>query len=318
MVDTLNILVPSDASGERIDSFLASHLTDYSRSRLATWIREGKITLEGEAVRPRYRVRDGDCIRVEIPAPEGSGLVPQPMDLRIAFADDDLVIVDKPSGVVVHPGAGHPDGTLVNGLLHEFGTLSPIGLPERPGIVHRIDAGTSGLLVCARTERAHHHLARLFSAHDVDRVYRALVWDHGLPDSGTIETMYTRHHKDRRKFTGQTNEGKRAVTHWTVVERIGPCALVEARLETGRTHQIRVHFSECGAPLLGDQTYGRRRRIDHIPELRRLGFDLGLSRQALHAAVLGFEHPVTGERVRFESPLPADIQHAIAALKGER
>jgi len=317
LVDPIYILVEAANARERLDSFLAGQLPEYSRSRLANWIREELIRVNGQATRPRYKVQPGDEISFVQPEPTPCDIVPQEMDLNIVHRDESFVIVNKPAGLIVHPGAGHPDGTLVNGLVHMYGALSPIGAPDRPGVVHRIDAGTSGLLVFALTELAHNRLAAQFSKHSIERVYHALVWDHGLEDSGTIETLHGRHHKDRRKFTGKVSDGKRAVTHWAVLRRLGSCALVEVRLETGRTHQIRVHFSEHGCPLVGDQTYGRRRRIEHIPSLRQLGFELGLKRQALHAAVLGFEHPVTGEAVRYESETPADVTAVIAALAGE-
>ncbi len=236
------------------------------------------------------------------------------MDLVVVYEDDELVVVDKPAGLVVHPGAGNPDGTLVNGLLERYGALSPIGLPERPGVVHRIDAGTSGLLVVARTERSHGALAEQFSAHTARRRYLALAWDHRLPDEGTCETHYGRHPRDRRRFTGKAGGGRRAVTHWRVLRRLPPCAWVECRLETGRTHQIRVHLAELGSPLVGDPLYGRRRRVERPEALRLLGFELGLERQALHAASLGFEHPVTGEALDFEAPLPEDLRAVLAAL----
>ncbi len=312
---THRIVVDPAAEGERIDRYLADRLTDHSRTRIAGWIREGHVRLDGERVRPSATLAPGQQIVVEPPPPPAATVEPQPIDFAVAHVDPALVVVDKPAHLVVHPGAGNPDGTLLNGMLHRFGPLSPVGAPERPGVVHRIDAGTSGLLVFARTEAAHHHLAAQFADHSAERRYLALAWDHGLADAGTIETRYGRHGGDRRKFTGQVARGKRAVTHWRVLERLPPCAWVELRLETGRTHQIRVHFAEAGHPLVGDATYGRKRRIDRPPELRRLGFELGLTRQALHAARLGFVHPVTEEALCFDSPVPPDIEAARRALR---
>lgn len=267
-------------------------------------------------MRPSTALAAGQRIDVAPPPDPTPTLAPQPVDFGVVYADDHLVVVDKPAHLVVHPGAGNPDGTLLNGLLDRFAPLSPVGAPERPGVVHRIDAGTSGLLVFARTEPAHHHLAAQFAAHTAERRYLALAWDHGLADDGTIETRYARHPNDRRKFTGAVERGKRAVTHWRVIERLPPCVWVELRLETGRTHQIRVHFAEAGNPLVGDATYGRRRRIERPPALRQLGFELGLDRQALHAARLGFVHPATEETLCFDSPVPPDIAAARAALSG--
>lgn len=273
------------------------------------------MQVDGATTRPRARVRAGQRIELTPPAPPASSLTPQPIDFEAPHVDEALIIVDKPAHLVVHPGAGRPDGTLVNGLVHRFGALSPIGAPERPGVVHRIDAGTSGLLVFARTEAAHTHLARQFAEHSADRMYLALAWDHGIADEGTIETLYGRHRTDRRRFTGRVNDGKRAVTHWTVIERLPPCVVLAMRLETGRTHQIRVHLAEAGHPIVGDVTYGRRRRVERPMALRRLGIELGLKRQALHAARLGLVHPTTEETLCFESPLPADLSGAIDLLR---
>lgn len=308
-------VVEPEARGQRLDRFLADRLSDHSRTRIAGWIRSGNVRLDGAAARPSVGLEPGQTIVVSPPPDPDVTLEPQPIPFTVVHADEAIVVVDKPAHLVVHPGAGNPDGTLLNGLLHRFGALSPIGAPERPGVVHRIDAGTSGLLVFARTEAAHNHLAAQFADHSAERRYLALCWDHGLADSGTIETLYGRHGGDRRKFTGRVNRGKRAVTHWRVLERLPPCVWVEFRLETGRTHQIRVHFAEAGHPLVGDATYGRKRRIDRPPALRQRGFELGLTRQALHAARLGFVHPTTMETLCFDSPVPADIAAAREALR---
>ncbi|MEE2786078.1 MAG: RluA family pseudouridine synthase [Myxococcota bacterium] len=307
--------VPGELDGQRLDRVLAHCLSGYSRSRIAKWVKTGRVTVDGVAVRPSTSVIAGQVITIDMPAAEPSTIVPQAMDLDVVYDDAHLIVVNKPVGLVVHPGAGHPDQTLVNGLVERFGTLSPVGAPLRPGIVHRIDAGTSGLLVVARTEQCHTHLAAQFSAHQVERVYQALAWDHGLDDTGTIETDYGRHPKDRRKFTGQLPAHRRAITHWQVLERVRPCVWTEVRLETGRTHQIRVHFSEAGQPLVGDPMYGRRRRVEHLPQLRRLGWELGLKRQALHAATLGFTHPATSEFIRFEVPPPEDLARVLDCLR---
>jgi len=276
------------------------------------------VSLGGARPRPSTRVCAGQVISVEVPDPEPVAVIPQPMALTVLYEDADLAVVDKPAGLVVHPAPGHPDATLVNGLLHRLGALSPIGAPLRPGVVHRLDAGTSGLLVVARTAEAHQGLARQFAEHTVRRRYQALVWDSGLADEGTLTTCYGRHPRDRRRFTSRVAEGKRAVTTWRVARRLPPCALVWVTLRTGRTHQIRVHFAEAGHPVVGDATYGRRRRVERPPGLRQLGFELGLERQALHASVLGFRHPVNGEALSFESPLPAEISSVIAALEATR
>ncbi|MEZ4473806.1 MAG: RluA family pseudouridine synthase [bacterium] len=301
-----------EAEGQRLDRWLADQLPDHSRSRLGAWIAEGRVRVDGAAVKPSLRLRGGEAVTVEVPPPP-EATTAQPVDFTVVYADDDVIVVDKPAGLVVHPGAGNLDQTLVNGLLHRFKTLSPVGAPDRPGIVHRIDAGTSGLLVVARTEVAHHRLAAQLAAHTMARRYHALAWDHGLPDAGRWDSLHARDPRDRRRYTGQAGHGKPATTHFEVLERVGPCAWLALRLETGRTHQIRVHAAEAGAPLVGDPVYGRRRRIEQPPALRQLGFELGLERQALHAATLGFVHP-DGRTLFFESPIPPDIQAARDAL----
>lgn len=307
--------MPPEAEGERLDRFLVPHFPEQSRSRIAQWIRDGAVRVDDRPARPGAALKTGQRVTVDVREPAPVEVVPQPMPLDIVYEDDDLVVIDKPAGLVVHPGAGNPDGTLVNGLLHRYGSLSPIGAPLRPGVVHRLDAGTSGLLVVARTERAHRALARQLATRTVDRRYRALVWDHGLPDEGTLRTLYGRHPHDRKRFTGRVAAGKPAETRWRVLERLPPCAFLDVRLATGRTHQIRVHLAEAGHPIVGDPVYGRRRRVDRPEVLRRRGFELGLERQALHAARLAFDHPVSGEKVSFESPLPDDIAAALAALR---
>jgi 23S rRNA pseudouridine1911/1915/1917 synthase len=288
---------------------------EHSRSRIAGWIADGCVRVDGRPARAGQALKAGQRVEVDVPPPEPVEAVPQPIPLNVVFEDADLLVVDKPAGLVVHPGAGNPDGTLVNGLLHRYGELSPLGAPLRPGIVHRLDGGTSGLMVVARTEAAHRALAAQIESREMERRYRALVWDHGLPDEGVVRTLYGRHPSDRRKFTGRVAQGKPAETAWRVAERLPPCALVELKLATGRTHQIRVHLSEAGHPIVGDVEYGRRRRVERPAALRALGFELGLTRQALHAWRLGFRHPRTGEAVAFESPLPADIAAALAALR---
>lgn len=306
--------MPPEAAGERLDRFLVGQFPDRSRSALADWVREGLVAVQGAAAKPSLALKAGWTVAVRVPEPPPVELVPEGMDLRILHADEDLIVVDKPAGLVVHPGAGHASGTLVHGLLARFGTLSPVGAPLRPGIVHRLDRDTSGVMVVARTEAAHHHLARQFSRHTVDRRYRALVWDQRLPDAGTVDGLYGRHPTDRLKFTGRVERGKRATTRWAVLQRLPPCAFVECKLDTGRTHQIRVHLSELGCPLVGDPMYGQARRLERPEALRRLGPELGLAGQALHAFRLGFRHPTTGVSMLFESPLPETMARLLRLL----
>ncbi len=309
------LTVPEEAAGLRLDRFLSESLSEHSRSRFAIWIRGGRVQVDGRQARSSLRLKAGQQVELNEPPPVEQRLQPQPVPFRCLYLDEDLLVVEKPAGIIVHPGAGHPDGTLVNGLLYEHGPLSPLGLPERPGIVHRLDAGTSGLLVVARTEFAHLHLARQFAEHSCERRYLALVWDHGLAESGSYKTLYGRHSRNRRKFSGEVQRGKQAVTHWERLESLPPCALLSLRLETGRTHQIRVHMSEAGHPLLGDPLYGRRRQVERPLILRRLGPEFGLKRQALHAETLGFKHPRSDEQMRFSAPLPSDLQEILEKLR---
>lgn len=242
------------------------------------------------------------------PAPP-SRAIPQALPLAILYEDAHLVVVDKASGMVVHPGAGHPDGTLVNAILHHFGWL-PGDEADRPGIVHRLDALTSGVMVIARTDEARRGLVALFAAHDIERAYLAIVVG-DAPARATYDTLHGRHPVDRKKFSSRVVRGRRAVTHVELVERLHGGALVRCTLETGRTHQIRVHLADQGLPILGDPMYAKRPKDARLREASD-----ALGRQALHAAVLGFVHPVTGERLRFEAPLPPDFAAALEALRG--
>lgn len=299
-------LVADGDAGVRLDRWLADRIPTVSRSRIAAWIKAGRVRVNDRVAKAGLKLIPGWRVAVDAPDPTPITPEPQAIEVPILHVDDQIVVVDKPAGLVVHPGAGRPDGTLVNALLHAVGTLSNLGAPERPGIVHRIDAGTTGVLVVARTDAAHMHLTRQFADHSAKRVYRAIAWDHDLADAGTIETLHGRDPHDRRKFTGHVDSGRRAVTHFEVERRAPPCAWLRLRLETGRTHQIRVHMAELGHPLVGDVMYGRKRKVQRPQHLRRLGIELGMTRQALHAATLGFEHP-DGRWMDFEAPLPADM-----------
>ncbi len=314
----------ASSAGDRLDRALAGRLSDHSRATVQRWIDAGRVTVDGRAVSSKEKVRAGTRVRVAPMAAPTSDALPEDLPLTILHEDEHLVVVDKAAGMVVHPAPGHPSGTLVNALLHRFGpTLQDAGeaagddddedqsAPSypRPGIVHRLDRDTSGVMVIARTRAAREALMARFAAHDLERIYLALV--EGLaPVRATYDTLHGRHPVDRKKLTGKVTRGKRAVTHVERVEVLAGASLVRCRLETGRTHQIRVHLSEHGLPLLGDPVYGR---ASSDPSLRALGAALG--RQALHAAVLGFDHPVTGRRLRFETPLPADFDAALRALR---
>lgn len=320
----LRVTVPEGLAGERLDRALCALLPGRSRAEVARWIDAGRVTVGGRPIaKGAERVRPGQIVEAIPLPPPPSEAVPDPsVPFRVVYEDDDLLVVDKPPGIVVHPAKGHWEGTLVHGLL-AHGPLAALdgaddereesAGPARPGIVHRIDKDTSGLLVVARTAVAREALKAAFARHDVDRVYDALAVGR-LPERIDFDTLHGRHPTNRKAFTARRAPpgSKRAVTHAVVVERLagGTVARVECRLETGRTHQIRVHLSEAGAPLLGDALYGKAPKD---PAVRAIGERLG--RQALHARVLGFRHPTRGEDLRFESPWPADFAAALEALR---
>ena len=309
---TIEVRLQPGHSGWRLDRALADAVPTLSRERLKTLIRTGAIETAGQPVRdPATKVRGDESLRLSLPEPTPAHNEPQDIPLNVVFEDEHLLVVDKPAGLVVHPAAGNIDGTLVNALLHHCaGKLSGIGGVARPGIVHRIDKDTSGLLVVAKTDVAHEGLAKQFAAHSIDRLYLAIV--NGLPsmNEGKIEAALARSASNRKKIAiVEGNRGKKAITHWKRLERLKDSALLECRLETGRTHQVRVHMASIGHPLLGDPVYGRSGKT-HGKILK----DLQFHRQALHAAKLGFTHPVTKHRLSFASPMPADMQELFNAL----
>lgn len=310
----MHAVVPQDAGGWRLDRALAVALPTLSRERLKALISSGQVTnAEGALARdPAMKVAPGSLFSVIVPDPTPAHNEAQDIPLRVAFEDEHLIVVDKPAGLVVHPAAGNLDGTLVNALLHHCrGSLSGIGGVERPGIVHRIDKDTSGLMIAAKTDPAHVGLAAQFARHSIDRRYKAIVA--GLPRfaEGTVDAPLARSSTDRKKIAiVRDGRGKRAVTHYSVIEQLRGAALVECRLETGRTHQVRVHMASLGHPLLGDPVYGRGR-----PEHRELLNRLKFHRQALHAARLGFVHPVTSEALCFDSVIPQDMQDLFSELR---
>ncbi len=305
--------VADDAAGWRLDRALAAAVPTLSRERLKALISSGSVAgPQGIAVRdPAAKAVPGGVYAVEVPEPKPAHNEPQDIPLDILFEDDHLLVVDKPAGLVVHPAAGNFDGTLVNALLHHCaGRLSGIGGVARPGIVHRIDKDTSGLLVVAKTDRAHEGLAAQFAKHSIHRLYYAVVAGLPKPPLGTVDAPLARSSVNRKKMAiVEEGRGKRAVTHYRLVEPLRGASLVECRLETGRTHQVRVHMASIGHPLLGDPVYGRS-RPEHKDVLKRLNFE----RQALHAAELGFVHPVLNENLSFKSALPSDIQELLRAL----
>jgi 23S rRNA pseudouridine1911/1915/1917 synthase len=310
-VSTLRGSIPAEAAGWRLDRALAAAAPTLSRERIKRLIAAGNVTLNERLIRdPAIRAGASDTFAITVPNPTPVHNQAQDIALAIAFEDEHLIVVDKPAGLVVHPAAGNLDGTLVNALLHHCrGSLSGIGGVARPGIVHRIDKDTSGLIVAAKTDRAHEGLAAQFAKHSIDRRYRAIVTGR-LAGEGTVDAPLARSPTNRQKIAIVTGpRGKRAVTHWRVITPLDGAALVECRLETGRTHQIRVHMASLRHPLIGDPVYGRGNTVLK-PLLERLGF----RRQALHAARLGFIHPATGEKHTFESPVPADMQELFSEL----
>ena len=309
---SIAINLGADAAGQRLDKALAAALPTMSRERLKTLVQGGRLSgVAGVIWDPATKVKGGEALTLVVPAPRPAGNEAQDIPLTIVFEDAHLLVVDKPAGLVVHPAAGNLDGTLVNALLHHCaGRLSGIGGVARPGIVHRIDKDTSGLLVVAKTDPAHEGLAAQFARHSVERRYTAIVAGVPVPPAGRIEGALARSTANRQKMAiVGAGRGKHAVTHYRTVQAFAGAAQVECRLETGRTHQIRVHMASIGHALLGDGVYGRTPgRL--APLLKGLHF----LRQALHAATLGFQHPVTQEFLSFESPLPADMLALIDGL----
>ena len=317
--------VLAELPADRLDRWLAGAIErmldapPLSRSRLKSLIQQGNVSDGSVTITdPSATVKQGAAYRITLPPPEAAEPEGQDIPLTVVFEDNDLIVIDKPAGMTVHPAPGAPRDTLVNALIAHCGdSLSGIGGVRRPGIVHRIDKDTSGLLVVAKNDRAHSALATRFAAHDIDRAYRAVCFGHPVPPSGTIDAAVGRHPKDRKRMA-VVNEmkGRYAVTHYRSLERPDGAALLECRLETGRTHQIRVHLSHIGHPLVGDPVYGRGHgaRVSKIPLAARDAVR-HFPRQALHAAVLGFDHPVTGEPLSFESPLPQDLVTLLRALR---
>lgn len=324
---------PED-NGTRLDRFLSEQFADLSRSRAKALVKEGAVTADGNVIDdPKAAVRPGIAYALDMPPPVPATPKPEDIPLDVLFEDEHIILVNKPSGMAVHPAPGSWQGTLVNALLHHCkGELPGIGGVERPGIVHRIDKGTTGVLAVAKTEAAHAGLSALFKDHNIERTYQAITRGAPRPLVGTVDMRIARSTSDRKKMAvirdESSDEGRHAVTHYRALETFGEldkgmglpaAALIECRLETGRTHQIRVHMAHLGAPLVGDPTYGRHRGIkaygsgDKFIEATTLArkFD----RQALHAASLGFVHPVTGEEVFAEAPLPADMASLLEALR---
>ncbi len=340
MSDTFTIHISAGMAGERLDKILSEAVPDLSRSRLKALIKAGDVSLThngtaGTIKSPSQSVKAGETYFVGVPAPEEATPIPEDIPLDIVYEDEHLIVVNKPAGMVVHPAPGSPSGTLVNALLHHCGeSLSGIGGVKRPGIVHRIDKETSGLLVMAKHDKAHTGLAAQFAEHSIERLYAAVCKGHPMPPTGRIEGNIARHPVDRKRMAVTSRGGKWAATHYRTRKhyQVGGTALaslIECQLETGRTHQVRVHMAHLGHPLVGDPVYARSAKLpnslkgpvrDTLQSFNRQALHarvLGLqsfNRQALHARVLGFTHPITGKTIRFESALPADMADLLTAL----
>jgi 23S rRNA pseudouridine1911/1915/1917 synthase len=318
--------VDESHAGWRLDRFLSAALPDFSRSRLQQLLEAGAVTNGNRTVKDAdHRVKPGEVYDLVIPPVASARPQGEDIPLSVVYEDKDLIVIEKPAGLVVHPAAGNPDGTLVNALIGHCGEdMLSIGGEARPGIVHRLDKDTSGLLVAAKSERAMASLAKQFANHTIERAYHAVVWGSPREASGRIESQLGRSPFDRKRMAILRSGGKKAVTHYQVLEKFGPAerpfaSLVECRLETGRTHQIRVHMTHLGHPLIGDPQYGRARptpRPKNDAENAAFTVVAGFSRQALHAFVLGFQHPSLHKTLRFESVWPADFEGLVGALRG--
>lgn len=302
-METFEIVITEEHGSGRIDKVLSDSNADWSRTQIQQWVKDGIVLVNDGTVKPNYKVKIGDVIEVMEPEPVELDIVAEDLDLEIVYEDADVLVVNKPKGMVVHPAPGHATGTLVNGLMHQVKDLSGINGVMRPGIVHRIDKDTSGLLMVAKNDQAHVSLVDQLVEKSVTRIYTALVHGHIPHDQGTIDAPIGRDQKDRQSMT-VTDKGKHAITHFSVLDRFGDFTLVECRLETGRTHQIRVHMKYIGYPLAGDPKYGPKKTID-------------FNGQALHAGTIGFKHPRTGEYLEFTQPLPEDFKTLIEKMHSE-
>lgn len=307
-MNTMTLTYPDDDGAIRLDLFISRQLEGETRTAVQRLIESGNVLVDGKAARPSLKLKGGEQVTVEIPEPVEAEPQPEAIPLEVLYEDGDLIVINKPAGMVVHPGPGNSSGTLVNALLAHCTDLSGIGGELRPGIVHRLDKGTSGILVAAKSDRAHQGLCAQFHVHSVKRIYQALVFGTPQTDSGKIEGTIGRHPTERLRQSGKAKNGKHAVTRWRVKERYGRISLMELRLETGRTHQIRVHMTESGFPLLGDPLYPDGGRVNNLADPRLKKMITSLGRQALHARTLGFIHPVTEEYLEFTVQMPADMQ----------
>ena len=304
---TGTITLRAESAGVRLDSFLAENISELTRSAAQRLIEEGRVSVNGRSVAKSCKLGGGEEIVVTMPEPENVDIVAQDIALDIVYEDDDVIVVNKPVGLVVHPAPGHPDGTLVNALLHHCGdSLSGIGGEKRPGIVHRIDRDTSGLIIAAKNDFAHQHLAAQLQDHSLARTYEAVVIGNLREDSGTINAPIGRHHTDRKRMAVTAHGGRNAVTHWEVIERFPGYTHVRCKLETGRTHQIRVHMAHIGHPIYGDTVYGQKKAAP------------GMTGQCLHAVGLRFIHPRSEEIVELKCGLNDEIEVFLRKLRNQK
>lgn len=304
--------------GVRLDVYLTGRDAGLSRSQIRKAVEEGRVLVAGRQVKAGHRLRTGETVELVIPEPAPSDVLPEAIPLSIVFEDEHLLVVDKPAGMVVHPAAGHSSGTLVHALLHHCRDLSGIGGVLRPGIVHRLDRDTSGLLLVAKTDEAHRGLTTQFRDRRIDKTYLALVLGTPPTENGEILLPVGRHPVDRKRMSTRSSRGREAVTRWSVRERFGAATLLEVDLLTGRTHQIRVHLSSQGYPVAGDPVYGKSGWLRSVADTETRSILRSLKRQALHAARIAFRHPVHGTLLSFQSPLPEDLAVLCDALRGRR
>jgi 23S rRNA pseudouridine1911/1915/1917 synthase len=308
-VSICNIDITEEEAGERIDTFLAGK-TGITRSQIQKRIEKGDVLVNSKPVSQNYRIKSNDTVSLAEIAEKDEGLIPENIPINIFYQDEALIVVEKPAGMVVYPAAGHSQGTLMNAVAYHCRKLATTGGPLRPGVVHRLDKDTSGVMVVALDDKAYYHLTEQFKQRTINRKYIALVYGNFVQDKGEIALKIGRSATDRKKMSTRVKIGREAVTTWKVLKRFYNATLIQAKLGTGRTHQIRVHFSSIGHPVLGDRTYGKKTEV----EKKRSG-TIRFPRQMLHAEVLGFIHPKNGEYLEFSSPLPDDMTRSIAALE---
>lgn len=298
--------VEPEHAGVRLDKHISEELDDVSRSQVQLWLKDGLVKVGDQTAKANHKLAAGDRIVIQLPEPDGGDVLPENIPLEVVYEDADVIVVNKPRGLVVHPAPGHSSGTLVNALLYHCKDLSGINGVLRPGIVHRIDKDTTGLVMAAKNDKAHNGLADQLKSHTVTRKYTAVVHGQLEHQQGTVDAPIGRDTKDRKMYTVTNKNSKQAVTHFAVVERLPEHTMLELQLETGRTHQIRVHMKYIGHPLVGDPMYGpSKQKVTHR----------WINGQALHAGVLGFDHPRTGERMEFEAPMPEDMKALLELLR---